>query len=576
MFDVRSGRLKTAVTVPNAPSGLAISADGRRLYVTCAEPSSQVCVVDTTANRIVAELPADTASAPLLTPDGKTLFVCNRFDNEVAIFNLDGKRGPCRIAVRREPIAADLTKDGEFLLVANRLPTAPSDADYIAASITVINVAATKVVNELRLPKGSGGLNDLRVSPDGNYAVVTHLVAQFNRPTTHAYAGWMNANCLSVIDLRRMAILATVQLDDPESGAANPWGLAWSPDSAKLVVTHAGTQELSIINFPALLANLDRAGQAARTPSAAQGFSPEPHDDQSSALNRPPSAPDLLQPLPFGVRQRIKLPKTDLGPRAVAIVGHTAYTANYFSDTLSAVDLAAPYPHAESILLGSHQEMSRCRKGEFYFHSATICFQGWQSCSSCHPGDARADGFNWDLLNDGVGNPKNTKSLLLAHQTPPSMWLGVRETAETAVRSGIRHILFTKQPEEVALAIDEYLKSLKPVPSPHLVHGKLSKPAERGKAIFASAGCATCHPPGLFTDLHQYHVGTGGQYDKPTDRFDTPALIEVWRTAPYLHDGSAITVHEVLSTRNRHDRHGRTSTLTSQELNDLCEYVLSL
>jgi hypothetical protein len=54
---------------------------------------------------------------------------------------------------------------------------------------------------------------------------------------------------------------------------------------------------------------------------------------------------------------------------------------------------------------------------------------------SCHP-DGRSDRLNWDLLNDGVGNPKNTNSMLLAHQTPPAMSEGVRLTAEAAVRSG--------------------------------------------------------------------------------------------------------------------------------------------
>jgi cytochrome c peroxidase len=242
--------------------------------------------------------------------------------------------------------------------------------------------------------------------------------------------------------------------------------------------------------------------------------------------------------------------------------------------------------------------MTLVRKGEFYFHSATICFQGWQSCSSCHPGDARADGLNWDLLNDGVGNPKNTKSLLLAHQTPPVMWLGVRETAETAVRAGIKHILFTKQPEEVAQAIDEYLKSLKPIPSPYLVpvgndvrnltsssatadtnsaaEWRLSPSAQRGKRLFIHAGCAACHPPPLFTNLQQYDVGTRAPFDKPTDKFDTPTLIELWRTAPYLHDGSAATLREVLTTRNPKDQHGRTSNLSPKELDDLCTYLLSL
>jgi cytochrome c peroxidase len=216
------------------------------------------------------------------------------------------------------------------------------------------------------------------------------------------------------------------------------------------------------------------------------------------------------------------------------------------------------------------------RQGELYFNDARICLESWQSCYSCHPGDARADALNWDLVNDGIGNPKNTRSLLLAHKTPPAMSLGVRVTAEVAVRAGIKGTLQTEQPEEVASAIDAYLKSLRPVPSPWLVNGRLSEAAERGKAVFARAGCAECHPPGLFTDLHAYDVGTRRAFDKPGDKFDTPTLVEGWRTAPYLHDGSAATVRDVLTVWNPQDQHGVTSNLSDRELDDLCEYLLSL
>jgi cytochrome c peroxidase len=287
---------------------------------------------------------------------------------------------------------------------------------------------------------------------------------------------------------------------------------------------------------------------------------------------------DAVAVLPFltGARERVKLPEGNLGPRALTIIGRKVYVANYFSDTLNIIDLDAPQSRIESISLGPKREMDVVRKGEFYFHDATICFQGWQSCSSCHPGNARADGFDWDLLNDGFGNPKNTKSLLLAHKTPPVMSLGVRGTAETAVRAGIKFILFTNQPEGVPSAIDEYLKSLKPGTSPYLVHGKLSDAAKRGKKLFSQAGCADCHVPGLYTDLHPHDVGTRAAYDRPTDKFYTPTLIEVWRTAPYLHTGSAATMRDVVTTCNPHDEHGETSKLSQQDIDDLCEYVLSL
>ena len=157
--------------------------------------------------------------------------------------------------------------------------------------------------------------------------------------------------------------------------------------------------------------------------------------------------------------------------------------------------------------------MSLARKGEFYFHDAGICFQGWQSCSTCHPGQARVDGLNWDLLNDGIGNPKNTKSLLLAHKTPPAMSMGVRETAETAVRAGIQHILFTVQPEEVAVAMDKYLKSLqaRAKPAPRQWPAFRLSPA-RGEALQGSPGRLRRLPSaGLvhrLADLRRWHART--------------------------------------------------------------------
>ena len=224
--------------------------------------------------------------------------------------------------------------------------------------------------------------------------------------------------------------------------------------------------------------------------------------------------------------------------------------------------------------LGPKLELTPERKGKALFNDASLCFQQWQSCASCHP-DARVDGLNWDLINDGIGNPKNTRSMLLSHVTPPVMSLGVREKAEMAVRSGIKYIQFAVRPEEDAAAIDAYLKNMKPIPSPLLEKGKLNAAAERGKVLFEKAACAQCHVAPLYTDLKQYDLGTTSGMDrgKPVD---TPTLVETWRTAPYLHDGRAATVYEVLKKFNADDKHGLTSTLTDDQLKDLEAFVLSL
>jgi hypothetical protein len=66
-------------------------------------------------------------------------------------------------------------------------------------------------------------------------------------------------------------------------------------------------------------------------------------------------------------------------------------------------------------------------------------------------------------------------------------------------------------------------------------------------------------------------MGVQGEYDHQNS-WDTPALIEVWRTGPFLHDGRSATMKEVFSV----EKHGLHNDLSEEELNQLVEYVLSL
>jgi cytochrome c peroxidase len=127
--------------------------------------------------------------------------------------------------------------------------------------------------------------------------------------------------------------------------------------------------------------------------------------------------------------------------------------------------------------------------------------------------------------------------------------------------------------------VEAYLGSLKPQPSPFLVAGKLSEKAGRGKALFEDGrtGCASCHSGELLTDLKLHGVGTRVETDwEDETAFVTPKLVELWRTAPYLHHGKAATLRDVLTTHNRGDRHGRTSQLNEEELEALVEYMKAL
>jgi len=75
--------------------------------------------------------------------------------------------------------------------------------------------------------------------------------------------------------------------------------------------------------------------------------------------------------------------------------------------------------------------------------------------------------------------------------------------------------------------------------------------------------------------LKPHNVGTRSR-NETNDRFDTPTLVEVWRTAPYLHDGRYTTVRELLVEGRHGLAGGRLEALSEQELQDLAEFVLSL
>ena len=64
--------------------------------------------------------------------------------------------------------------------------------------------------------------------------------------------------------------------------------------------------------------------------------------------------------------------------------------------------------------------------------------------------------------------------------------------------------------------------------------------------------------------------------NEPDARYDTPSLIEAYRTAPYFHDGRAATMRDALTRHDGEGLHGNLSELTASEIDDLIAYVLSL
>ncbi len=571
VFDIASGKVVKTISVSENPVGLDISADGSKLYVTSAVADGKVQIIDVQEGSVTGSIAVGhTPVAVVKSKNGKALYVCNQFNNNIGVVDLSSKKQVAAIDVVREPVAAALTSDGKILLVVNHLPAGPANGDYVASVISVIDTTSKKLIKNIELPNGSTNVRGISISPDGKNAYVTHVLARYQFPVTYLEKGWINTNAMTIIDVPGRRFVNTVLVDDVDLGAANPYGIACTADGKNILITHGGSYELSVI---------DREGLHKRLlPAAtARSFTSEIHSGGGSKLfDASYSAEDVPNDLTFmaGIRRRIKL--KGIGPRGLAVIGTKVYVAEYFTDSIGVVDIeASAQPAVKSIPLGKTKPATFIRKGEVLFNDASLSYQMWNSCTSCHTGDGRASALNWDLLNDGVANPKNIRSMLLSHKTPPAMITGVRENAEVAVRSGIRYIQFAATSERKAQAIDAYLKSLKPIASPYLVNGELSEAAQKGKKLFSEAGCLLCHSQPLYTNMSKYDIGTSTEEDDNKE-YDTPTLIEVWRTAPYLHDGRASTIKDVLTKFNKNDWHGRTSELTDKEIEDLAVFVLCL
>lgn len=551
-FDRNTRKQSGALQLSEAVNNLAAAADGN-VWVLTGNANGKLIKVNPNSMKEEGSLPLGyTPSAVCEVGNSNVVWVAQRHNNEV--WKIEGAANPAaakvatKVTVGREPIGLLPYADDAKILVLNNLPEEAATQFPTASTLDILDTQNGKVMGRIALPNGTTDVKDGVVDKQGDYAYVVHLIARYQLPTNQLDRGWMMTNAMSVIDLRGDSLLTTVLLDTPQRGAANPNDIAISPDNNMLFVALAGTHEVCAIDRNAMHERIEASREGKHLVPSLKSFDDIPND--AGFLH--------------GIRAFY--PTGGKGTRGVEAAANGVYVADYFSGEFKCMALDGS--ETEVLLSGTPLTETTVGKGDLYFHDATIAFQAWQSCASCHPNGARVDGLNWDLLNDGMGNPKNTKSLLLAHATPPCMITGIRKDAFVAVRSGIKYILFSNAAESYGNEVDAYLQNLQPLPSPYLVDGGLSEKALRGKEHF-DKNCAACHNGAYYTDGKQYAVSWNDGADKEK-AMDVPVLVEVWRTAPYLYDGRAATMDEVLQI------HGPAEKLSNDQLSELSEYVLSL
>jgi mono/diheme cytochrome c family protein len=474
----------------------------------------------------------------------------------VALLDLASGETRAHVSVIREPVFVTVTPDQQFALVANHLPLGDGRDPMLAAVVSLINLNDPREVSQILLPAGASSVQRPVCSPDGRWAYVPHLQGRSHLPTTQLSRGWVSTCALSIIDLQSKQVYTTALFDQSVDGAANPWGVALCSDGGTLWASLPGVRELARLDLRGLMALL------ASDPSllAHLGY------DLSSLYSHA-----IVQRFPLAAE----------GPRGIALSPDQCQiaVAAFFAGQVLLVNTNGVT--ASAIALGPQPPEDTIRRGLRLFHDANGSYQRWVSCVTCHPG-GRADGMNWDMMNDGFGNPKNTKSLLHATQTEPAMWTGIRANAMVGVQAGFKFIEFQAHPQQDYDDIYNFLKSLEPEPSPYWVNGKLTPDAVQGKIIFESdeARCLNCHKPDYyFANSNKCDVATRHAFDwtqNDITGYVPPPLFELWRTAPYLHDGSAVTMRDVLTTFNSNNKHGKTSHLSPNQIDQLAAYMLQV
>ncbi|MFW5921339.1 MAG: c-type cytochrome, partial [Polyangiales bacterium] len=323
----------------------------------------------------------------------------------------------------------------------------------------------------------------------------------------------------------------------------------------------------------------------------------------------------------FGNVQSGTLLDVGFAPQGVAVSSDDRFlfVDAYLSRNLVAYDLSTfssgMAPIARLPTASAEPLPPEVLRGKQLFNDAfdpRLAKDGYIACAHCHL-DGMEDHRVWDFTGRGEGL-RNTISLLgrAGLGDGPLHWSanfdeihdfehdirdafeGTGLMADADFFSGTRSDPLGDPKAGLSADLDAlaaYVSSLdEPLPSPFRApDGSLTPEAEAGKAMFDALDCGSCHAGPRLTDSELVAPGTpllhdvgtlrpssGGRLGEPLEGIDTPTLHGLWHTAPYLHDGSAPTLRDVLEAGAPDDPHHVTDDLDPTEVDQLIAYLKSL
>lgn len=195
-----------AVDVGESPTGVVVSPDGSRAYVTNSIGDT-VSVIDTATYTVVATIGVDDAPiGAVFSPDGATVYVANLNDDSVSVIDT--------VTAGAQPNGVAVTPDGAILYVAN------IGADTVSVADTATNTVTDTIM----------------VGDDPTWAVVS-LDGATLYVTNSADAS------VAVVDTATNTVIDTITVGN------FPDGIALTPDGAAAYLTHESDNTVSVIDL---------------------------------------------------------------------------------------------------------------------------------------------------------------------------------------------------------------------------------------------------------------------------------------------------------------------------------------
>ena len=532
-IDTASETKLAEIVVGRDPRILALSLDGQQLYVT-SQASATLTILDTHPFSVLTKLRVGPEPYGVVaSPNGYLVYVASSGGARIDVVDTELNQVVDTIAVQARPKGLAISNDGTRLYVTH----------FLSGVVSVIDLTSRSVLEVITTGPESNIAQRIVLHPTTNRAYLPHIRSNVSNP--HPLFDTTLFPVVSVIDLAtdQHLLPERLELSVVDRPVNLPFDLALSSDGQRAHIVYLGSGDMSVIDLE----------------------------------NR-----QVLAHIEVGD-----------GPRGIVLTpdDRTAYVANSLSNDVSVIDLST-YAEVKRIPVTTSPLSPELKRGKLLFissRSTRVSRDRWMSCESCHA-DGEQDGRTW-LFPDG---PRNTTNLRGLAHTHPLHWSADRDEVQDfeftirELQAGTG-LLEDPHPELGSPntgrsadldALAAFVESLQPKPSPfRRVDGTLTPEALRGQAVFhrAEVGCAECHIPPLFTDLLMHDIGTGhGPGELLGPGFDTPSLRGVWHTAPYLHDGRALTLREVVVTHNPTDQHGQTAHLSDREVYDLVAFLLSL